>query len=54
VSDSEKQLQKHEKPKTVHVYDALSYTCVSKWFIRFRKGYEICEDDSRSKQPSTA
>lgn len=54
MSDFKKQLQKHEKPKTVHVCDALSHTRVSKWFKRFRKGYEDCEDDSRSRQPSTA
>ena len=29
MSDLKKQPQKHEKPKTVHVYDALSHTCVS-------------------------
>jgi len=54
VSDSKKELQKHEKPKNVNVNDTVSHTCVSKWFKRFRKGYENFKDDSRSRQPSTA
>jgi len=42
------------KNLTVHVYDTLSQTCISKWFKKFRKGYEDCEDDSRSRQMSTS
>jgi hypothetical protein len=49
-----KNSHRNMKNLRLFMYMMLYLIHVSKWFIRFRKGYEICEDDSRSKQPSTA